>query len=285
MEEYLSLLVQTSAEGTADLPGAAQRWHRGAARLAELVQSEGGQVDSHHIEQLPDSLADRSEAFLASPAVASTYLTSVPSVALVPLDGLIVYQHRLNLSYAEQLAERVAPSWRPDDPQFFDFCLALDQSEPAVDGIQVNANSFVFSSPSTDVRFLGAKLVDSRQVGGYTPPGRPMKAVVLYVGYSVNAINVLEIDNRLILHNGHHRCYALHASGLTHAIAVVQRLSANNVSAVPAIQQAQNLYLESARPPMLTDFLRPELFHEIEVPHRSRQIRLQFGSEQFDAPG
>jgi len=285
MEEYLSFLYQASAEGNADLPGGAERWHRAAHVLAELAVVEAGLVERQVVEELPPSLRERSKEFLSSPAVASTYITSVPSLALVPLDGLIVYQPRLNLGYGEELSTRVSPTWSDDDPHFFDFCLALDRSQPPVDGLQVNANSFVFSSPSTDARFLGAKLVESQQIGGYVPPGRPAKAVVLYVGYSVNAINILDIDNRLILNNGHHRCYALSKSGLTHAIAVVQHLSTNNLSAVPAVQQAQDLYLESARPPVLTDFLRPELTHEIDVQHRVRQIRVQFGSEELHAPG
>jgi hypothetical protein len=284
MEEYLSFLVQASAEGNADLTAAAARWRHAAEKLAGLAVAEAGRAEGHTIEMLSDDLAERSKDFLSSAEVASTYITSVPSLAVVPLGALIVYQRQLNLRYGMDLATRVG-NWSLGAPELFDFCLAIDRAQPAVDGLQTNANTFVFSSPSSDARFLGAKLMDSRGIVGYTPPGRPTMAVVLYVGYSVNAINVLEINGRLVLNNGPHRASALCASGATHAIAVVQHLSPNDLGVAPAVQQAPALYLESPRPPMLTDFLDPALTEEISVPHRVRQIRLQFGSEQLDAPG
>src|SRR5580658_1012496 len=212
MEEFLSFLVQASAEGNADLTAGAARWRDAAERLAGLTVAEAGRAEGHTIETLPGAHADRSKEFLSSAEVASTYITSVPSLAVVPLGALIVFQRQLNLGYGAELAARVG-DWSLDDPELFDFCLAMDRAQPTVDGMQINANTFVFSSPSTDARFLGAKLMDSRQVGGYIPPGRPTTAVVLYVGYSVNAINVLEIDGRLVLNNGHHRAYALCAAG------------------------------------------------------------------------
>ncbi len=284
MEEYLSFLIQASAEGNADLSAGAARWRDAAERLAGLAVAEAGRVEGHAIETLPDAHAERSKEFLSSPEVASAYITSVPRLAVVPLGALIVFQRRLNLRYGAELATRVG-NWSLGAPELFEFCLAIDRAQPTVDGIQTNANTFVFSSPSTDARFLGARLMDSRQVGGYTPPGRPTMAVVLYVGYSVNAINVVEINGRLVLNNGHHRAYALYTSGATHAIAVVQHLSPNDLSVVPAVQQTPALYLESPRPPMLADFLDPALTDEVSIPHRVRQIRLQFGSEQLDAPG
>jgi hypothetical protein len=54
---------------------------------------------------------------------------------------------------------------------------------------------------------------------------------------------------------------------------------------VPAVQQNKKLYLENPRPPMLKDYFNDSLHQVVQVPRRSRQIRLQFGVEPSDVPG
>jgi hypothetical protein len=173
-----------------------------------------------------------------------------------------------------------------ESPEMFDFCTSQNQPQPSINGIQSTQNSFVFSSSSTDARFLGARLLDADHIAGYTPMGIPISAVVLYIGYGVNAINVIRINGRLVLNNGSHRAYALKASGATHAIAVVQEIARpEELSMIPAVQQNPALYLEAARPPMLRDYFNPALTETIEAPRRLRQIRVQFGMDALDAPG
>jgi len=119
-----------------------------------------------------------------------------------------------------------------------------------------------------------------------TTSGRPHSAVVLQVGYGVNALNVLSVGGRLILNNGSHRAYALRAAGLTHAPAVVQTVTREDqLNVIPLVQQNRELYLAHPRPPMLKDYFNAELCEVIQAPRKLRQVRVQFGVEQLDAPG
>lgn len=112
------------------------------------------------------------------------------SIAVVPLDELVVYQRQINLRYTAQLGSLLGNPTLESD-QIFKFCLSIDQPDPPIISLQTGLNSFVFSSGSTDARFLEARLVDAANIGGHTAQGRPTSAVVIYIGYGVNAISVL----------------------------------------------------------------------------------------------
>jgi hypothetical protein len=287
MEDYLSFLIQASPGENPDMAAAGQRW-RGAAEVwRQLAEAEAGAADSQLVAPLSEQLAARASAFLASPEVATSYVTSAPQVAVVPLDGLVISQRFVNLDYAEQLGGdigRVDPSL--DSESMFDFCMAIGQPEPPLSGLQASGSTFVFSSRSADARFLGARLVDAGSLQGPVPGGRPVSAVVLYVGFGTNSLTVVELGGRLLLSNGGHRCYALRAAGATHAIAVVQHLSTRDeLSVVPAVQQSPTQYLDAPRPPMLKDLFDERLVEVLQAPRRLRQISIQFGMQQGDAPG
>jgi hypothetical protein len=287
MEDYLSFLIQASPGENPDMAAAGRRWRQAAEVWRELTSTEAGAADSQPVDPLPETLAGRASAFLETPAVATSYVTSSPLVAAVPLDGLVVSQRFVNLDYAEQLRGEIGqldPSIGSES--MFDFCMAIGQPSPPLSGLQASGSTFVFSSRSADARFLGARLVEAGSLQGPDPGGRPVSAVVLYVGYGTNALTVVELGGRLLLSNGGHRCYALKAAGATHAIAVVQHLSTRDeLSVVPAVQQSPAQYLDAPRPPMLKDFFDERLVDVLQAPRRLRQISIQFGMQQGDAPG
>jgi hypothetical protein len=286
MEDYLSFVVQAAGGEDVDMAAAGRRWRAAAEVVASLAVDEAGAADGHAVAPVPEPLAGPAAAFLAEPAVAASYVTSDPVVGVVPLGALVAPQRQVNLRYAGELGALAGATAPPSSGSFFDFCMRVDQPEAEIRGLQTGGNRFVFSSRSMDTRFLGARLTEAANVAGQCAGGRPVAAVVLYVGHGVNAISVLSIEGRLVISNGSHRCYALLAAGATHALAVVQRLSSRSELAVdPSVQRDPGLYLESPRPPMLKDFLDPRLVATVDVPPRMREIRLQFGMEQTEAPG
>lgn len=285
MEEYLGFVQQASGSSIADLASAAKRWRAASSVFSELMITEVGNADQRSVAEIPPAQVHRGVEYLANPGVAATYLTSTPCLGLIDLDDLVVFQRRINLRYTSELQANIG-SWDVDSADFFNFCLNVEQPEPEVNGIQANQNTFVFSSRSTDARFLGYKLLEAGAVPGQVVGGRPTKVVVLYVGYGVNAINVLDVNGRLILNNGSHRAYALKASGASRAIAVVQRLTRQEeLMSVPTVHQNPGIYLTSPRPPMLKDYFNPSLTEVLEAPRRVRQIRMQYGFQVEDAPG
>jgi hypothetical protein len=285
IEEYLSFVVQASPGENVDLALLAEQWRNAASVVDGLTASEAGIADNPSLTPLPDDLTEQATRFMNDPAVRASYALLPARITMVSLDQLVVFQKQINLRYADELQGLVGDE-KAVDERLLKFCMAIDQPEPTINRGQTAANTFVFQSISTDARFLGAALLDASQITGYTPSGRAHSAIVLYVGYGVNALNVLSIGNRLILNNGSHRAYALMAAGITAVPAIVQDVAREEeLSSFPAIQQNKRLYLESPRPPMLKDYFNSSLYQVVQMPRRFRQIRLQFGMEPQDVPG
>jgi hypothetical protein len=285
MEEYISFVIQVSPGQNVDFPLLAEQWRNAAAVVDGLTASEAGIADNRSAMPLPADLEEQATQFMSDAEVRATYALMPTRVAMVSLDDLVVYQKQINLRYADELAALIGGKDTMDE-RLFNFCMAVNQPEPPINRGQTAANTFMFQSISTDVRFLGAALLDASQITGYTPQGRAHSAVVLYIGYGVNALNVLKIGGRLILNNGSHRAYALMAAGIKTVPAVVQEAAREeDLGFAPLVQQNRKLYLEHSRPPMLKDYFNNSLHQIVQVPRRSRQVRLQFGMEPQDVPG
>ncbi len=285
IEEYLSFVVQASPGQNVDLQDLAEQWRAAALVVDDLTTSEANIANDRSAKPLPDELDEVASQYMADPAVRASYALLPARIAMVALDEIVVFQKQINLRYAEELQALIGDN-RLVNERLFKFCMAIDQPEPAINRGQTAANGFTFQSISTDMRFLGATLLDASQVTGYTPQGRAHSAVVLYVGYGTNALNVLSVENRLVLNNGSHRAYALMAAGFNAVPALVQDVSREEeFSVAPPVQQNKKLYLEHPRPPMLKDYFNNSLHQIVQVPRRSRQIRLQFGIDPADVPG
>lgn len=286
IDEYLGFVVQASGGNDIDLPGHAARWRAAAEVVDDLERSEAGAADGQTVGALPGELEDRAASYLSDPAVSASYLACPPQLGIISLDELVVFQRQINTRYATELQALIG-DWKETDASLFNFCLAVDQPQPAVNSMQAGGNAFVFSSESTDARFLGARLLDASLVSASPPAGgRPTGAVVLFVGYGVNALSVVNVNGRLILNNGSHRAYALRSAGIARVPALVQTITRQDqLSVIPPVQQNLQLYLNSPRPPMLKDYFNPTLHEAIHAPRRMRQIRLQFGMDTLDAPG
>jgi len=286
MEEYFSFLVSANPGQNVDIPAAAQQWRNAADIIDALAVSEAGIANQRTIADLPANLTDKAKAYIEDPPVAASYAFAPATTGVVALGDLIVYQRQVNLRYANELRARIG-NWTLEDEDLLAFCLATDEIAPPIEGYQSSSDGFIFRSKSTDARFLGSTLLDAAQVDG-SPPlgGRPKYALVLYVGYSPNTLNVLNIGGRLILNNGSHRAYALMASGITHVPALIQHLSReDDLVMIPPVRQNTQLYLANPRPPMLKDYFNDSLHAVVNAPPRSRRVGLRFGVEQVDEPG
>jgi len=284
IDEYLGFVIQASSGGTYDLSAEATKWRAARDRIDQLSLVEAGAADGHVPGGPKGQLKAKADAFMAQPVTKNAYAILPASVGIVELDRLVVFQKQINLSYANQL-QAAATNIDIESETLFDYCINATGARPSIARGQANANTFTFVSPSTDARFLGSALLDATAVTGYSIPGHVESVVVLFVGYGINALAVVDAGGRLILNNGSHRAYALRKAGATHAWAVVQQASKEeDLSIMPVVQQNVELYLRSTRPPMLRDYFNPDLVASIEVPRRNRQVKLQFGLEQLDVP-
>ena len=95
---------------------------------------------------------------------------TVPTeVALVELDRMVVYQKHIDLTHVAQLKRKLGPN--PTEDQIFRTCLPYDHPQPPVKWTRMHGNTYVFQSPSNDIRYLGTMSLQSENIKDYPPPG------------------------------------------------------------------------------------------------------------------
>jgi hypothetical protein len=198
-------------------------------------------------------------------------------VALVELDRLVVYQKHIDVTHGRRIQERLGGI--PDRDELFRTCLPFDHPRPPVNWCRQDANTFTFVSPSRDMRFLEAMELDQDNICDYAISGDMVGIVGLGVGFGSNFLNAIYAENRLILNNGSHRAYALRALGVTHVPCIVQHVPSREALRVVAcrdIYDDMDRLLRDARPPMLKDYLNPEITKVFRARRQNRQVTIRF---------
>jgi len=188
-----------------------------------------------------------------------------------------VYQKHIDLTFVRQLAGTLGQSLSQE--QIFRTCLLHDHTEPPVRWSRVHHDTFVFMSPSNDLRFLGVVPLQGDQIKDYPARGKFVGLVGIAVGLGSNFVNAVYAENRLILNNGSHRAYALRMLGVTHVPCIIQHAASRaEVEAVAATDVRKNpdVYLKSPRPSMLKDYFDPMLHLVMPVYRRLRQVTVRF---------
>src|SRR5438093_119036 len=185
----------------------------------------------------------------------------------------------------EQLKRKLGPS--PSEEEIFRACLPSAPSLPPVKWTRTHRDTFVFVSPSDDMRFLGAMQMEAENIKDYPPPGNLAGVVGLAVGFGSNFLNAIYTEKRLILNNGSHRAYALRDLGVTRVPCIVQHISSRDelsVLACTAVTDAPNFFLQDPRPMMLKDYFDPRLRKVMSVYRRLRQVTVKFDVDVTFAP-
>jgi len=280
--------VRSQAVHPPDPSSLADEWHAAHDHIGRLQELEAGYADNPSITPLT-KLGKKYEPllieFLKDPLVRHSY-NSVPSdVALVELDRLVVHQKHIDLTFVRALKKKLGPA--PSDETIFRTCLPFDHPQPPAKWSRVRHNSFVFVSPSNDLRFLGALSLEPGQLTNVPPPGSTVGLVGLAVGFGSNFLNAVYIEGRLILKNGSHRAYALRDLGITHVPCIVQHVSSRDeldeVAGEEVTDQA-DLFLKQPRPSLLKDYFDTKLHKVIRVERRVRQVTVKFQVEESYIP-
>ncbi|MEY2927871.1 MAG: hypothetical protein RL367_2348, partial [Pseudomonadota bacterium] len=111
-------------------------------------------------------------------------------------------------------------------------------------------------------------------------------ALGLIVGFTPNFLSAIRSDNRLVLHNGYHRAYALRSLGITHAPCIVETVTRTNELAVIAnstVSSDPAFYFRAARPPLLRDFFNPDLRKPLLVRPMETIIEVKFSMADLTA--
>ena len=264
-----------------------EEWHAAKRHIEALEKLDAGRADDppiHPIE-LDRTYEPLLAEFLKDPLVRNGFNAVPTEVAFVELDRLVVYQKHIDLTFVRQLRKRLGTM--PSDEEVFRACLPFDHVQPPSRWSRLDDDSYVFVSPSNDMRFLGAMSLKPNHVRGHPHPGALVGVVGLAVGFGSNFLNAIRAGNRLILNNGSHRAYALRDLGLKRVPCVVQHASTRDELDVVASADVRNdpaLFLEHPRPPMLVDYFDPKLRKVMQVKRVLRQVKVRFSVSEYSVP-
>lgn len=284
--EFLGFIRTMAVNGqTADQGQLAAEWRKANDYVKTLEAKEVGLADGAPIEDLPTGLAHLADEFLKDSFYLRSFSLIPARLGVVDLDRLVVYQKFIDLTYVGQLKKQLGS--KPTPEQVFRFCLPTQRTLPQVSLKQTATNSYTFVSPSNDLRFLEAIIMSPSQLTGFQSQGPAVAIVGLIVGYGSNFLNVAHIENRLILGNGSHRAFALRELGLTQVPCIIQEVSRSEeieMLGFGELQQNQDRYLKSPRPPLLKDYFDSALRKIVPVARKHRLVRVSFGVETSDIP-
>jgi hypothetical protein len=281
--EFLQFVRQRAVGGRAlNECDVADQWRAAAQHYEGLQTSQAGVADKPQVLPIPASMQVHIGKLTALPSFAATFSNVPIAFGMVPLAQLVCAQFDITVSTLEAL--KSLPN-KPSPAQLAKLCLPLEPSHgECVLGRESNGE-YVFHSNSHDLRFLGAQLVPAASIAGYQPNGHAQAAIVLGVGFSTNVLNVLRYSDRLVLNNGYHRALALLASGITHAPCVVQVCSHwedVGLCGMREIFDNGTVYFSKARPPLLRDYLSPQLVSRWPLRPVRRQVSIKFSTESAD---
>jgi hypothetical protein len=284
--EFLGFVrSQTVGGADADLSILMDEWRAANDHIRSLEEREAGLADDAPIVTLPSVFKAMAEAVIADPMFKRSFAFVPARLRMVELDRLVVYQKHINLEFVQNLKQQLGRT--PAAADVFNVCLPVDRKVPPTSLQQIAQNVYMFVSPSNDLRFVEAMLLKPQNVTGYAAVGPLVAVLGLAVGFSSNYLQAVEVEKRLVLHNGSHRAYALRELGVTHVPCVVQTVSRREELEVVGsreLQEEPDRYLREKRPPLLKDYFDPRLRKIVRVPRLVRQVKLTFGLESIDTP-
>jgi hypothetical protein len=284
LDDYLSYVKKTVVDGDkirrAEL---VDEWRAANDRYYDLAESEPGFADQRKIGKLARRLQPLIDEIMATERFRRAFDSLPFRFATVELDRMMVGQSHIDLGHAERLGARLPKSPTPED--VFRFCFPVESPVPDVKMRKVGSGKYMFWSQSNDLRFLEATRIDLDKLNNFESYG-PIGALIgLVVGYGSNFLSAVESDNRLLLHNGHHRAYALRAAGLKYAPCILQKVTRRdelNLVASSKVAESAGYYFKGKRPPVLKDFFDPKIRKVLRIPRLTRVIELSYEVRDFE---
>lgn len=289
LKDYLGYLRKQAKDGVSLSQSLlAEEWRAANMHIKDIVADEYGWANDAPITPLPEHLLPLREQFLDSPVYQQRSCPiGTSEIGIVELDRLVVWQRHINLSHVERLTQQFGPS--PSEETVFKLCLPLDPPKPPLQWIKAGRNTFVFVSPSNDLRCLDSMVVEPAQLCNFPPATKVIAGVAgVTVGFGSNFLHVIRLEGRMVLNNGSHRAYALRKVGITHVPCIINHVAGREELRVVGTDDDlacnPDLYLKHPRPSLFKDYFDPLLQKTFEIRRKLRQIRVRIKVEEFDVP-
>lgn len=252
-------------------------WSSANAHYEELASTEAGIADEIEVLDLDPQLEPLVDALIADPRYQRSFNMFDRYIAMVELEKLLVGHPYVSQNHTNRIRKDLGATPTPE--ALFKLCLPLDREEAPVAIKRLGSRRYLFRSQSSDFRFQEAALLDPGQVSDFEPMGAVGGILGLFMGYGSNFLNLIEYGDRLLLHNGHHRAYALCEAGISHAPCIIQTVTRGDElrhMATAAVAEDPNYYFSAPRPPVLKDFFDSKIRKVHRVNPMANLIEVSF---------
>lgn len=260
----------------------ADDWRKANDYYYELEKGEASYADEIEVLDLDPALRPLAAEIEADPRYLFTFETFPTEIAMVELDRLVIFQTHITKQFTDRLQARLGSS--PDPETLFRFCQPTETPKAPVEVTEVGHNRYVFASESTDFRQHRPVLLRPDQVHDHDTFGPLTGMVGLGVGFGSNFLTAIRDENRVLLHNGYHRAYAMRALGITHVPCIIQTITRRDeleVAAKGLVADDPKFYFAAARPPLLKDFFDPKIARSFKVHRTKKMIEVTFEIRDF----
>lgn len=258
-------------------------WRGVRPRVTHVLQNEAGLPDTITVQAIAPEYAAQIQKIEQDPLFQKTFVGA--TFGVIEVDKVVAAQRTVNLAYVEKISSRLPNA--PSMADLIEFCISPNREMDPIQHLEVTQNVHAFSSPNSDVRFLGSFIKDLEPSdlqyaeGG----GLPAAAILVFVGYGSPQIHVYRVGNRVVLGNGFHRVYALRQRGITEIPVVIRNVQNPSLEFPQAIGGIPRDYLLSTpRPTLIKDFLEPDFTVQLRVQERIKTVTVQVGASEYDVP-
>ncbi len=283
LEDHLHFVGRNVVDGASmDRAAIADRWREANDYFGELEATEAGIADEIGIRPPEAYLEPLIAETEADPRYSFTFDTFPTEIAMVELDRLVVFQTHITRSFADGQAARLGQPGNPVD--LYRFCQPPNATS-SLELHEMGRRRYVFSSPSTDLRQHEPVVLRPEQVSDHRTFGPVGAYIGIPVGFGSNFFTGIRYGDRVLLHNGYHRAFAMRARGVRHAPCIIQTVTRRDEVEVAAKRQVADdtaFYFAAARPPLLKDFFDERLAENFKVYSTRKVIEVTFDVREFN---
>ncbi len=267
------------------LPEILGMWEALQPRIDALVEQECGLPETIRVGAVSEQYRPKLENFASDPLFQKTFSQMPVNFAVIEIDKLIAPQRAVNLDFVDRLLASYPSS--PTAEELLNICVSPKRTMDPIQHLEIGANTHVFSSPNSDIRFLGAfvKPLKADDLRYAVSGGVPAAAIITFVGYGGAPVNVFRAGSRLILNNGFHRVYALRTRGVTEIPVVLQEVRNPQLEFPPNVAGIPKEYLLGhPRPVLMRDFFESDFAITLQVRERMKIVTVGVAVGQHDVP-
>lgn len=277
LADYLRFFQNRVIGGETASPRAlAAEWRRANDIYYALLTEQAGLAETIEDLPLPAELTELAAELVSQAQYLQAYDSVATEIRWVELSKLVVSQGSVGLDHSDLLRKRLGASRTIND--LFDFCLPRRTDSAPISMVRLPGDRYIFTSASTDLRFHDVQRMSAAQARTISSFGPVTTGLILPIGYGANLLSGIGSDKRIVLQNGYHRAYCMLAHGITHAPMVVERVSCLdelNLVGSDDVTDDPAHYFRSPRPPLLKDFLDPELTRQVLIHRLETRVELE----------